>query len=78
MGFSGSGNHHPVNVLSGKDVVEGKTGVHLGILFLETGKDCLVLVADELQGAELVVIANKILAPVAGADDGDACLISHM
>ena len=58
--------------------MKGKARVHAGVLFLEAGEDRFVLVADELQGAELVVIAYKILAPVAGADDGDAWLIHEL
>jgi len=48
VSFSGCGNHDPINVFPREDIVESKAGVHPGILFLEAGEDCLVLVADEL------------------------------
>jgi hypothetical protein len=46
-------------------------GVYFHVLLFQLGEDQLVLVADETEGAELVVVADQVAAPVAGADDGD-------
>ena len=71
MGLRRRGDHKACNVVPGEHVVQGKTGIDLRILLLEAFKNGFVLVADELQHAQVVIVPHKVFAPVTGADDGD-------
>ena len=70
VGLRRGGDGHGADVVAPEDLVEGDAPLHPGILFLEHVQQGLVLVADELQGPEVVKVADKILAPISRSDDG--------
>jgi len=71
MGLGRGGDHDALDVFPAQHIIQSQAGVQARILFLEMAEHGLVLVADELEGAEVVVVTHQVLAPVTGADDGD-------
>jgi hypothetical protein len=70
-GWRWGSDDHARDVRPRVDLVAGHAGFDTGVLVFELGENQFVLVADESEGAELVVIADQVAAPVAGADNGD-------
>jgi len=70
MSLRRGGDHHAVDGRPGQDLVVGQTDLDNRVLFPELPDQGLVSVADEFERAELMVVANQVLAPVSASDGG--------
>ena len=70
MGFGRGGDGHGLNRLVPQHFTEGAEGAAARVLLRELLQGFVIAVADGRQRPEIVKIADQVLAPVAGADDG--------
>jgi len=61
-----------MDIISSQDIIQSEAGFHVRVLFSEIAKDSFILVANEFENSELMVVADKILTPIARADYSDS------